>query len=121
MKKVILLFIIQLFLFAPRLQAQNFWEQLPFPDTLDISCVAVNNQGHIFVGTVTDYCVSNGIYRTTNSGQTWEHVLNIGTFQIHSIGIDKTGHLYVGSTGASTLWRSIDNGQNWQPLPFHEL
>lgn len=104
------------------LQAQDFWEQLPFPDTLDISRVAVNNQGHIFAGTVTGgSCVSNGIYRSTDNGQNWQHVFNTGTLQIHSIGIDKTGHVYIGSAGATTFWKSTDNGQSWQSLPFHHL
>lgn len=122
MKKIILLFIIQLFLFAPRLQAQNFWEQLPFPDTLDITCVAVNNEGVIFVGTgTTGPCISDGVYRSTDSGQSWQHVLNTGSFSILSIGIDMTGHLYVSSQGATTFWKSTDNGQNWQPLPFGSM
>jgi photosystem II stability/assembly factor-like uncharacterized protein len=120
MKKLILLLFIPLFALASRLQAQNFWEQLPFPDTLDISCVAVNNEGHIFVGTGTaGPCVSDGVYRSTDGGQTWQNMLNMGTFTINTIGIDKSGHIYAGSSGAYDFWKSTDNGQSWQPLPFN--
>lgn len=122
MKKQILIIFVSLFLLTPCLQAQDFWEQLPFPDTLDISCVAVNNQGHIFAGTVTGgFCVSNGVYRSLDSGQTWQHVLNTGGSQIYSIGIDVTGHLYAGSAGFSIFWKSIDNGNSWQSLPFRPI
>jgi len=113
---------VSLFLLTPYLQAQDFWEQLPFPDTLDISCVAVNNGGHIFVGTgTTGPCVSDGVYRSTDSGHTWQHVLSTGTFSILTIGIDKTGHVYASSQGANTFWKSTDNGQTWQPLPFNSM
>lgn len=116
MKKIILLFIIQLFLFAPRLQAQNYWEQLPFPDTINIANLAVNNQGYIFVGTVSSN--TNGIFRSTDQGQTWAHVLNTGSFQIYSLGISDSGYLYISTNGVSNFYASYDNGNTWQPLPY---
>ncbi len=103
--------------FSCTVKAQDFWEQLPFPDTLDISCVAVNDQGHIFAGTVTEGpCVSEGVYRSTDSGQTWQYVLNTSTFQINAIGINSLGNIFVSSNGFNTLWKSTNNGNTWQLL-----
>jgi len=122
MKYKILLFVLASLMVALNGEAQDFWETLPFPDTLDISCVAVNDQGHIFVGTgTTGPCVSDGVYRSTDRGQTWQHVLNTGTISILAIGIDKTGHVYVSSQGATTFWKTTDNGQTWQSIPFNSM
>jgi hypothetical protein len=121
MKYKILLFVFVDLLVALNTRAQDFWELIPFPDSLGIADIAVVSQGTIFVGTVTDNCNFNGIYRSSNNGQSWEHVLNTGLSQVHSIGIDKTGNIYSGTAGAQTFWKSTDNGQNWQSLPFHYL
>jgi len=112
MKKVILLFIIQLFLFAPRLQAQNFWEQLPFPDTLDISCVAFNQAGDIFVTTGAEY-VTNGVFRSTDEGQTWEVLLTNGNFGVGPIAINDSGHIYLHTYGFNRFFASYDTGNTW--------
>lgn len=117
MKKVILLFIIQLFLFAPRLQAQNFWEQLPFPDTLDISCVAFNQAGDIFVTTGAEY-VTNGVFRSTDEGQTWEVLLTNGNFGVGQIAINDSGDIYLSKDGIGQFLASYDNGNTWIQKPY---
>jgi hypothetical protein len=112
MKKVLLVLFVHFFLLVPALHAQDFWEQLPFPD-IDIGCVSINVQGDIFVGTNDGYSALNGVYRSTDSGQTWEQVLNTGTFQINAIGINSLGNIYVHSNGFDNLWKSTDNGNAW--------
>jgi len=121
MKKILLLFFIQLFALAPCLHAQNFWQQLPFPDTLVIYCITVNNQGHIFVGAVTaEPSVSKGVYRSTDDGQTWQHVLNTGIFAILSLNQSANEVIYAGSNGSpdgqNYLYKTIDNGNTWNPI-----
>jgi hypothetical protein len=69
---------ILLFLF-PRLYAQDFWELMPFPDSLTITCLAVNQQGDIFVGTNT-LTAYDGVFRSQDAGQTWELVLDMGLY-----------------------------------------
>ncbi len=54
---------------ALQAKAQDFWEQLSFPDTINIANLVVNNQGHIFVGTVSSN--NDGIFRSIDHGQTW--------------------------------------------------
>jgi hypothetical protein len=43
---------------------QDFRELLPFPDTLDIACVTINQDGDIFATTNTQY-VTDGVFRST--------------------------------------------------------
>ncbi len=113
MKYKILLFLFAGLLLALNAKGQDFWELLPFPD-VDIGDVAVNAQGDIFVGTLDTY--SNGVYRSTDSGQTWEQVLNTGTFQINAVAINSLGYIYAHSNGFDNLWKSTDNGDSWQLL-----
>ncbi|MBE0663461.1 MAG: hypothetical protein IH597_13455 [Bacteroidales bacterium] len=108
------LFMILLFPF-PRLYAQDFWETLPFPDSLHIACIAINSEGSIFVGTVTSN-VTNGIYRSEDSGETWEIVLNTSNFQIYSMTISVSGNIYVSKGGFDPFIVSYDNGNTWQIL-----
>ena len=109
------LFMILLFLF-PRLYAQDFWELLPFPDSLTITCLAVNQQGDIFVGTntITAY---DGVFRSQDEGQNWELVLDMGLYGPMSIVINDSGVIF--ALGAWTGWyltKSSDNGQTWESL-----
>ena len=36
-------------------QAQNFWEKIDVPDTADLQCIDVNQNGAIFLGTLKTY------------------------------------------------------------------
>jgi len=101
---------------ALQAKAQDFWEQLSFPDTINIANLVVNNQGHIFVGTVSSN--NDGIFRSIDHGQTWAQVLNTTNFQIYSIGIIDSGYLYVSTNGVNNFFASYDNSDSWQPLPY---
>lgn len=109
------LFMIMLFIF-PRLYAQDFWELLPFPDSLTITCLAVNQQGDIFVGTNT-LTAYDGVFRSQDAGQTWELVLDMGLYGPMSIVINDSGVIF--ALGAWTGWyltKSSDNGHTWESL-----
>jgi hypothetical protein len=112
MKHKILLLLFAGLLAACNGKAQYFWELLPFPN-VDIGGVAVNAQGDIFVGTLDGYSNSNGVYRSTDSGQTWEQVLNTLNFPAYAIAINSQGDIYAMS---NHFWKSINNGNSWQQL-----
>jgi hypothetical protein len=116
MKQIIaILFVILLFLF-PRLYAQDFWETLPFPDTAHVRSMAVNNQGHIFIGAGSNNTIG-GIYRSIDGGLNWEFMLNMGDFGVLSIEIDNQGIIYAGTNHAfHPLYASYDNGENWEEI-----
>lgn len=97
------------------LKSQDFWEQLYFPDSTAIYCIAVNDQGNIFVGAAYDG-VSGGVYRSMDTAQTWELVLDLGDFSVLSIAINVNGDLYIGKTGFDNFMVSQDNGNNWDAI-----
>jgi hypothetical protein len=109
------LFVLLLFPF-PRLYAQDFWEVLPFPDSLTITCLAINQQGDIFVGTNT-MTAYDGVFRSQDEGQTWEFVLDMGLYGPASIAITDDGIIFVLGGGLGWhLTKSFDNGQTWESL-----
>ena len=110
------LFFILFLNFISPLYAQNFWKTLPFPDSLIITCLAVNAQGDIFVGTNT-MDIADGIFRSQDEGQTWELVLAMEAFGVGSIAINDQGEIFIAAYLTShPLWKSSDNGQNWEAL-----
>jgi photosystem II stability/assembly factor-like uncharacterized protein len=60
--------------------------------------------------------VYGGIYRTTNNGSTWTHVLDVGNITISDLWFvdDQQGYA-VGEYGDN--YRTMDGGVTWQPLP----
>lgn len=114
MRKLYIIFVFQLFLLNSSVWSQDFWELLPFPDSLDISCLAVNQQGDIFVGTNTNTAY-DGVFRSQDDGQTWELVLDMGVYGPSSIAINESGEIFVLGGGPGwDLTKSSDNGQTWQ-------
>jgi len=117
MKKQILIIFVSLFLLTPYLLAQDFWEQLPFPDTLDISCVAVNNAGVIFVTTNTN-AATDAVFRSTDIGQTWEVLFTNGNFGVGQVAINDSSHIYLSKDGVGQFLASYDNGDTWIQKPY---
>jgi photosystem II stability/assembly factor-like uncharacterized protein len=105
-------------LLANSVYAQDFWEVLPFPDSLEITCLAFNKQGDIFVGTNTN-TANDGIFRSQDDGQTWELVLDMGLYGPASIAITNGGHIFsLGGSPGFYLSKSGDNGLTWESLPI---
>jgi len=107
---IIALILLPLFSFS-----QDFWEELYFPDSVSIQCLATNNQGHIFIGTGQNN-ETGGVYRSTDNGQSWELVYDNDNFGVLSIAINKDGYIYVGKNGFEIFAVSDDNGENWEEI-----
>jgi hypothetical protein len=115
MRKVVGSFLFVL-LFLSEVKSQDFWLTIPFPDSLNITCMDFNKAGEIFVGTNTDTAF-DGVFRSQDEGQTWELILNMGKYGPMSLAINDSGVIYV--LGAATNWyltKSADNGQTWESL-----
>lgn len=93
--------------------------QLPFPDTVQPNCAAVNSQGVIFVGTQTADYHHEGVFRSYDHGNSWQLVLATGSFGVQDIAISNEDNIYAGtSSGLNPLITSTDNGLTWEPIEF---
>ncbi len=114
--KTNLLLALMLLSFAPMLHAQDFWEQLYFPDTVTIRCLTTNDSGYIFVGTGYNN-EPGGLYRSVDNALSWEFVLDAGNnFTVQSIAVDEAGKIYIGKTGLDRFMVSKDNGDTWDVI-----
>jgi hypothetical protein len=119
------LFLSLLFLFSIyslESYSQDFWEQLYFPDTTDIFCIAVNEDSHIFIG-AGGSGNSGGVYHSENEGVSWDF-LGIENRTVYSIAVNTSGEIYAGASQGHTsqgdfnggLHRSTDDGFTWEVL-----
>lgn len=95
--------------------AQDFWEQLYFPDTVTIRCITTDDQGNIFIG-VGNSNEAGGVYRSTDNAQTWELVYDNNSFAVLSIAINENGRIYAGKNGSSRLIVSENIGESWEEI-----
>jgi photosystem II stability/assembly factor-like uncharacterized protein len=81
--------------------------------TMAIRCNwSINSNTHLVGGGA----VNGGIYRTTNGGSSWTHVLDVGNITISDLWfVDDLQGYAVGEYGDN--YRTIDGGITWTPLP----
>jgi photosystem II stability/assembly factor-like uncharacterized protein len=60
--------------------------------------------------------VYGGVYRSVDSAQSWELVLDVSTFMVQTIDINEDGWIYVGRNGENNLMVSKDNGESWEGI-----
>lgn len=94
--------------------SQDFWEQTVGPkDGSDnyefVYTVAFNSQGTMFAGTA-----GNGLYRSTDKGTTWEHVIS-DPLIIWKIGVNSNDVIFA-CTDQEGIYRSTDGGDNWEKV-----
>ncbi len=97
--------------------AQNFFEEIPIPDTVFIQCMEVNGTGDIFLGSLAELG-RGGIYRLLKGDSIWECVYPFpnGGAPL-SMEIMENGTIYVGTNSGyweHYLLRSFDNGDSWE-------
>jgi photosystem II stability/assembly factor-like uncharacterized protein len=82
------------------------WANMGF--TIAASSIAINSNGHIFVGTLSD-----GVFRYTDNGGNWVQI-NHGLTDLHptSFATNTSGDIFVGTIFGG-VFRSTDNGDNW--------
>ena len=96
---------------------QNNFEVIPFPDSLEITSLAINEQGDLFVSTATGNGIHDGIFRSRDIGQSWECIYDFGASRNSwGVKINQDGGIYAianFSIDGGSLIKSIDNGDNW--------
>jgi len=109
----ILLFLVTIVLFnlGNVVFAQDFWEQTAGPkdgggDYEFVYTVAIDSQGFIFAGSA-----GNGLYRSTDKGATWEHVLTEPQI-VWRIAVNSNDVIFA-CTDQEGIYRSTDGGDTW--------
>ena len=89
-------------------QEEDFWEYLEQPEIGRINKIVVGDNGDLFIAT------ANGIYRSTNKGKHWKHLVNY--FNTEDLVISSDGIiLTVGKEDESFIY-SMDNGESWKEV-----
>lgn len=105
--------IVLLIFFYVHLHAQDYWQRINTPDSLQLSDVLVDEQGSIFICSWNNYS-KGGVYRSDDDGATWTKKNNgfiYPTSSIISLGQDDEGTLYAG--GQSVVYKSLNGGDSW--------
>lgn len=96
--------------------SQDYWEQVPSPDNILILCISVNQQGDIFLGAGGDNGNPGGVYRSTDSGETWELVFDTGDFAVYQMAISQDEKIYISKGRYPYFQVSDDNGDTWDKI-----
>ena len=108
--KYLLLLISTLCLLSFSSIAQDFWEVVPTPDTIDIKTMAIHPNGDLLLGTSRQGDYRGGVYLSQNDGETWEFIgLNINS--IYSLFVDSLGNFFAGSS--MKIYKSSNYGESW--------
>ena len=89
--------------------SQEYYEEIIYPDSVNIISMLPFNYDTVFIGGGTQYA-TGGIYRSFNSGITWEFAGLTG----HSIYCLTHGNgdtIYAGTIG---VYRSCNLGESWE-------
>ena len=106
MKTVIIIFffIVQ----AIAVSSQDFWEEMTPPDSVgNLYSITFNSLNDTYITTI------NGVFRSINNGETWEHV---AYFNVNNVEISSADELYSGIDPLNRLFYSNSNGQSWDTI-----
>lgn len=90
--------------------SQDYWEIIDVPDTINITCMAANNQNQIFLGTVGTI---GGIYQSVDNCNSWEFI-GFENTGIEFIELNTSNHLF--TSFSHCIYKSIDNGIYWDTV-----
>jgi len=94
--------------------SQDFWQQTSGPkdgggDYEFLYTIAIDNSGNIFAGSA-----GNGLYRSTNQGNSWQHVID-DFIIVWKIAINSNGVIFA-CTDQEGIFRSTDSGDTWEKI-----
>ena len=117
MSKVNRLTILVLFVaVSASIYTQDFWEEIPLPDSLHVRSMQISPQGDFYLG-MYGFEMPGGVYKSTDNAQTWEY-LGLNEFPVYTIELCANGDILAGVY--DEIYKSTDGGQNWYSV-FEDL
>ena len=99
--------------FCQKTQAQDFWEELYFPDSSKITSMVVNAEQELIVGS------NNGVYISENGVTEWSSIGLAGK-RVYSVAVNENGDIYAGlsqfPSSSNGLFRTSDLGETWESI-----
>jgi photosystem II stability/assembly factor-like uncharacterized protein len=89
-------------------QSQLYWDIVNIPYSINIGCIAANNQNNIFIGTVGD---AGGLYKSTDNCNSWEY-FGFENTGIENIVVNSMNLMYLSES--KYIYKSNDNGTSWE-------
>ena len=108
MRKILIITYFLIIVFTLNSKAQDFWERLPFFDTINAYNIEFNTIGNIYIST------PNGIYKSEDEGMNW---VNIGpNTAVGAFVITSQKYIYAGLTSGSKIFYTYNDGQTWDTI-----
>lgn len=97
--------------------AQEFWERVNLPDSVEMSNFTFAPDGTIYV-TEAGYQYKGGVYHSHDRGETWEYgnIAETSVTFTSILALSDNQTVLTGNTGSYHIYRSIDGGVEWSPL-----
>lgn len=96
------------------LQAQNFWENISFPDTAaNITCMSFNDEDVIYVGT-GEWNTLGGLYKSAPPYDCWQLLFDSNVSGVCAVEV-YSNFVFFGKKGINTFQISTDHGISWEP------
>ncbi len=110
MKLLKSIFVIIIFIVISSENLLSQWIQIGLPSDRIVS-LGTQSNGYLYAGTYY-----NGLYRSTDSGNSWTQVLGTNlAYEVYSIAFDSSGGVLAG-THSNGLFRSTNFGNSWTLL-----
>jgi len=91
---------------------QEYYEEITYPDTINIVSMLPINYDTIFIGGNTEYA-NGGVYKSFDGGATWEFA-GLDGFSVYSMIRGYGDTIYVCAN--RSVFRTGDLGENWERL-----
>ena len=91
---------------------QEYYEEITYPDTVDIISFLPFSFDTIFIGNSSDHAYG-GVYKSFNGGETWEFA-GLEGFAIYSMLRGKGDTIYAGVSRG--VYRTGDYGDHWEQI-----
>lgn len=98
------------------------WQPLSFLPSLRavLHALVIDSDGTCFVGIASDAPELNGLYRSTDQGKSWEHVVGLRGQEIWSVAIWQGDRRVIAAGARDGIHLTEDGGQTWKRISSPE-